>query len=544
MIGKGVWCDMLRVLLVDDEPFIVQGLSMLLDWEKEGCEIVATAQNGVEALAYLKENEADLIIADIKMPEMTGLELLETIRREQISRAYFVILSGYSDFAYAQQAIRYSCMDYVLKPVEKEVLTEIIRKAANMSATEIQRQEDKKKMERAYLARNVISLLLGKYDEINLQYVFDHMRLSGGVRYIDIQMADALDPEDVEDMEMRSMQRKLYQSCREFLKEDETHCILDVSSEENIYDVGLVYCDYMAAKNGCSEKEYLEKMLNYLSVALKQKIVMLVGKKVTDIAAISKSYGAACMLNSLQAFHDRKSIYYYEEEIQVNSGGILLCKTELDNLISVIEQNDKVRIHEAVDRLFDELRGMGAMGETINLNINYLLFQLIHVATEQDDCVNQEEILHLISESAFEDGLKRGSKVHLARFACEYAEYLTQLRKNVSRGVLALIEQEVREHFSENLTLRDLGQKYYINNAYLGQVFRKKYDQSFKDYLNNYRIEQAAQLLVRTDDKIYKIAEDVGYKNTDYFINKFIAVKGCTPSKFRKQSLDIDRTQG
>ena len=177
---------MLKVLLVDDEPFIVQGISRLLDWDKEGCEIVATAQNGAEALAYLKENKVDLIIADIKMPEMTGLELLEMIRREQISEAYFVILSGYSDFAYAQQAIRYSCMDYVLKPVEKEVLTEIIRKAANMSATEIQKKEDKKQMERAYLARNVISLLLGKCDEMNLQYVLNHMRLSGGVRYIDI----------------------------------------------------------------------------------------------------------------------------------------------------------------------------------------------------------------------------------------------------------------------------------------------------------------------------------------------------------------------
>lgn len=159
---------MLKVLLVDDEPFIVQGLSLLVDWEEEGCEIVATAQNGIEALTYLKTNKVDLIIADIKMPEMTGLELLETIRREQVSDAYFVILSGYSEFAYAQQAIHYSCMDYVLKPVEKEVLTEIIRKAANMSATEIQQQEDKKKMERAYLARNVISLLLGKYDDINL----------------------------------------------------------------------------------------------------------------------------------------------------------------------------------------------------------------------------------------------------------------------------------------------------------------------------------------------------------------------------------------
>ena len=208
-------------------------------------------------------------------------------------------------------------------------------------------------------------------------------------------------------------------------------------------------------------------------------------------------------------------------------------------MISSIEQNDKTRIQAAVDGMYGELRRMGAMWETVNLNINYLLFQLIHVATEQDDCVNQEEILHRISESAFEDGAKRGSRIHLERFACEYAEYLAQLRKNVSRGVLALVEQEIRQHYAENLTLRDLGQKYYINNVYLGQVFRKKYKQSFKDYLNSYRIEQAAQMLLRTDDRIYKIAEDVGYKNTDYFINKFIAMKGCTPSKFRKQSMEI-----
>ena len=97
---------MLKVLLVDDEPFIVQGLSLLLDWEKEGCEIAATAQNGKEALAYLRSNKVDLIIADIKMPEMTGLELLETIRREQVSDAYFVILSGYSCLLYTSPSPR------------------------------------------------------------------------------------------------------------------------------------------------------------------------------------------------------------------------------------------------------------------------------------------------------------------------------------------------------------------------------------------------------------------------------------------------------
>ena len=73
-------------------------------------------------------------------------------------------------------------------------------------------------------------------------------------------------------------------------------------------------------------------------------------------------------------------------------------------------------------------------------------------------------------------------------------------------------------------------------SAYLGQIFRKKYGQSFKDYLNGYRIEQASLRLLRTDDKVYEIAQDVGYKDLDYFINRFIAVKGCTPAKFRREA--------
>ena len=130
----------------------------------------------------------------------------------------------------------------------------------------------------------------------------------------------------------------------------------------------------------------------------------------------------------------------------------------------------------------------------------------------------------------------RGSKKHLTRFACEYGEYLAQLRKKVSHGVLASVEREVRENYAENLTLKELSEKYFVNAAYLGQVFRKKYEVSFKDYLNNYRMEKAAQLLIRTDKKIYEIAEEVGFRDLDYFVNRFIAAKGCTPAKFRKQA--------
>ena len=98
---------MVRILLVDDEPFIVQGLKAMLEQGNQNCEIVGEASNGKEALDFLKQREVDLVIADIQMPVMSGLELLETIRKEKISDAYFVILSGYSDFQYAQQALRY-----------------------------------------------------------------------------------------------------------------------------------------------------------------------------------------------------------------------------------------------------------------------------------------------------------------------------------------------------------------------------------------------------------------------------------------------------
>lgn len=229
------------------------------------------------------------------------------------------------------------------------------------------------------------------------------------------------------------------------------------------------------------------------------------------------------------------AIYYYKKEVQVNSVGTILCKRSIDALIHAVERNEKTEIMQSVDDFFDEMNRMDMTTDRLNLNINYLLFQLIHLAVEQDDHVNQEEVLRFISENTFKNETMHGSKIHLRRFAKEYSDYLTQLGKNVSRGVLLEVEKEVREHYAENLTLRELSEKYYVNSAYLGQMFRKKYGQSFKGYLNNYRMEQAAMKLLRTDNKIYQIAEEVGYHDLDYFVSRFIVAKGCSPSKFRKQ---------
>jgi two-component system response regulator YesN len=263
---------------------------------------------------------------------------------------------------------------------------------------------------------------------------------------------------------------------------------------------------------------------------------MLCGQLVPDISQLSKSYVSCRRLRSITGFHNKKKLYFYEEteETQGSYGGIVLCKNTIDEITDSIVKNDTGAIESGIEKLYGELQGKEGNNRAFDLNINYLLFQLIHLASELDDTVNQEEITQYISDQASEGVFLRGSHQHLKKFALEYAAYLSELRKSISHGILAEVEAEIKENYAENISLKDLGDKYHINNSYLGQIFRKKYGMSFKNYLTNYRIREAARQIINTDEKINRIAENVGYKDSDYFIRKFIEIMGCTPSKYRK----------
>ena len=528
---------MRKVLLVDDEPFILQGLKAVVDWQAEGFEVVKSCANGLEAYEYLKENRVDVILADIKMPEMTGIELLRRIREEKVSDAFFIVLTGFADFTYIQTALRYNCMEYMLKPVEKTELLGVLRKIAKVSDERDEEEESRQSMEQAYLARNLMSLLFGKFDDTNVSYVKNHLQLSDEIRYVDIEMSDfAESAEELEEGEMRGRQRLVFAAARDYLKEEKQHCIFDVSHDEKSYDIGLIYCDYFAAKRNMTFDDFLGKMREHIMNETGYDTTVFVGKSVPRIDSVSKSYATACMLKSLEAFRSRKSIYYYDDEASYDTNAVVIVKDIIDELVAAISSDDVAQIRTTVDRFYTELN-KSAADETIRLNVNYFLFQLIHMASELDAELNQEEILRFIAEHSSEEGILRGGNVHMASFCCDYARYLAQLRKNVSGGVLLEIEKEVRENYAANLTLRDLGKKYFVNSSYLGQIFQKKYGQSFKDYLTSYRIARAEALLTSTDMRIAEIAEKVGYKDSDYFLKKFIEANGCTPSKFRKSNI-------
>lgn len=521
---------MLKVVLIDDEPFIIEGLKLIIDWKKEGFEIVKTLSNGKEALEYIKHNPVDLILSDIKMPVMGGLELLKTIRTEQLSDAFFVILSGYSEFAYAQQAIMYQCTNYLLKPIDYNEMVNVLNEVKKMHHIKLQDFNKNEKMERAFLERNLLSLISGKYNEIEIENLKSTINCSDPCRYIEFQFTD-----DFTDENQRNNQRELYNLCRGYLGNYSKYCILDAAPHEIFYEVGFIYFNEMAKEYNKKESDFFVALHNYLTEKLHKKITMLIGKEVKNIKMISISYGNVQLLRSVQYFRPLKNILYYENELQISSSKVILCKEEVDAIIKAIEDNDKIQIKKAIGSFYDIMGKKELSEEVISLNINYMIFQLINIATEQDSNINQEDILHNISEQSLKTGYLRGSSKHLEKFAKNYAEYLLQLRQDNSHKILYNVKMEIENNYSSNITLKGLSEKYYINSAYLGQIFHKKFQQSFKDYLNDYRIEKATTLLTRTDKKIQIIAQEVGYNEVDYFVSKFITKVGCTPSRYRKE---------
>lgn len=123
---------MLKVLLVDDEMYVRKGLYELIDWMDLNMEIIGEAENGAEALNLIESLQPDVIITDIRMPILDGLELIRAVEKMPLLEPVFIIISGYHDFKYAQQAIRYGVHDYILKPIDDEELTTTLQKSANL----------------------------------------------------------------------------------------------------------------------------------------------------------------------------------------------------------------------------------------------------------------------------------------------------------------------------------------------------------------------------------------------------------------------------
>lgn len=529
---------MIKVMIVDDEPFIRQGLKILINWEQFGFVVCGEAANGQEAVELMKSNDFDLIITDIKMPQMNGLELIKYTYEHISKNIRFIILSGFYEFEYAKKAIKFEVADYVLKPVQKDELIRVLEDYKTQYMNQVENQKMLELSEKIVFDRYLSELISGKYEDEGLDYVKSHLVDDKNVRYICIEYNPLCEEyANLNDEEKMKALRLLYDTLKGELKNHWYHAFMEVSSKDLDYMVGFIFAKKIANEAGISEKEYIAHLYENMKSALAYDIILYIGQRIETIEQISESYRSATVAKSFQRFSNKKEIAYYDEiEGKIDTTRHLIDKVLMDELIRAIEENDFNLVNQKIDNIYDNFIII-ADPDLIKINLNYLLFHLINLAKELDPDFDREEVYRMISQGGYEQVAVRGSVKHFKEFALEFSSYLSELRQHTFGGVLNEIEREITEHYMDNLSLKYLSEKYYINSAYLGQIFKKQFGSSFKDYLNTYRIDRAAELLIRSDEKIYLIANAVGFNNTDYFISKFVQLKGITPLQYRKMCL-------
>ncbi|MBO4408884.1 MAG: response regulator [Clostridiales bacterium] len=525
-----------KVLLADDEPFITKGLQMLIDWEAEGCEIAAICDNGAEALKVIESKEIDLAIVDIRMPEMNGLDLIKNAK-ERYPDLSFVILSGYNDFEYAQKALRLGVTDYLLKPVKVSQLYEIVRNTVIKKNSVNIEEEYGKHLKRVCLVQYILNVLSGNSNPDQIEFIRDNIDLEDELNFIHITLNDIKRLEEMTDEEVFDLRQKVNSRLASYLGDFKEYLLPEAAGFEDDYEIGFILPKRLYESRGISKNDFLEELRRTAMQELGIDIILLVGKTMNGIEGLERSYVTACNLRSYRSFRSEKHIYCHDEDIHVphTQAKAMIYKESMDDLISAVSRHDNDEIDRCLNLFFEKMENIKLNDKMINMNVDYLLFQMLHLAVEIDETVEQDKILLYISDDVFVQG--KGFKERMKTYVHEYADFLDQLRSNSEQGgYIKEIESYIKSHYAENLTLRDLGKKYFVNSSYLGQIFRKKYGMSFKDYLNNYRIRMASEILVKSDKRVSDIAIDVGYRDTDYFVSKFIEVNGMTPTKFRRNS--------
>ncbi|WP_195988661.1 helix-turn-helix domain-containing protein [Clostridium sp. D53t1_180928_C8] len=418
----------MRIIVVDDDKIIRMGLIKILNKLFDNHEVVGDFQNGALALEYLKENEGeiDLVITDIKMPVMTGIELVKSAINELRLPPIFLVLSGYDEFTYVRDTMRYGAFNYLLKPIKKDELKKVIEDV------EIKLQELKKK-----------DNIMNKSIELIKKDFFKHLLFSN----TDIN-----------------------------LKTDKS--LLDnIQLDENYY-----YKMIILPMNK-EDKEIGSKLLSeYIKEVIKfnEKIEYL-----------------------YFYFGDNVYIIFYFNINEIQS--IELLVNEIDSKTDIFIENDmSIFILKSTEKVW-ELREYVKIVKRVKENMIYT----------------------------------KKIKKYFIEDLNELSEILSDDKAVYSATSIKLAIQFITNNFDKNITLKDVADEVFLSQNYLSELFKKETGEGFYEFLSNYRIKRAKEMLITTNLKIYEIAESVGYNDSITFGRAFKKITGTTPNSFRNNKIKV-----
>ncbi|MFS0775374.1 response regulator transcription factor [Neobacillus sp. 3P2-tot-E-2] len=515
---------MYNVLIVDDEPMIREGMKTLIPWEEFGFQVIDTAKDGKEALEKYRANEIHLIIADIRMPRMSGIELIQTIRKED-NKVQFIILSGYADFEYAQKAIRENVAGYLLKPVEEEDLMGFIQKI-KVNLDKEQSVNQVRTVSLQEVRHTVLQTLIDRNEKVSIEEIYgDISELGLDGRFYQLAMIQLFHNTN---LELEDFRQQLAQDLEGnwgylFIK-DRNLCILLKNIRPSLKSYNELY----------------DKVKSYLK---NSSIVMCLSEVFDEISSLGSEY------SSTKTILDNQ--FFYKETKFLRSDSDLVFQPKEEYLQGM--PLNEFPVHSYAEKLYfalDALNGKAMKDEIINaaqmmisnnhtevkIKINYIrLLSLVFSKCS----VNKPELGETLSDVNAE--LHKINSKTTIQSLLEFIysllnKVITSLNVGNHEDQLKKLVDFIHRNYQENLKLESLARVFDYNSAYLGKIFKNHTGEYFNTYLDMVRMENAKKLL-SGGMKVYQVAEKVGYSNVDYFHNKFKKYIGMSPSNFRKEKL-------
>lgn len=510
---------MLKVLLVDDEVFVRKGLLELIPWEQLNYTIAGEAENGREALQLMERLQPDLVITDIRMPIVDGLDLIRNVKERNEWDPAFIIISGYHDFKYAQQAIRYGVHDYILKPVDEEEMVATLRKLAHALSAKpmtLLTQED-------YTNHHILETLVQEEDAERAERYAAALGLEGasGLLYVLIHIHAATSGKQIG---MKQMQETLQSIGYTAVPVMEQH-----PGELGI----LLRLDWLNQYGG-HPMQALERLRDELSRRLGQPVSLYAGEGVDCPAKLRHSYSGA-MEAAKHKYAENRGVILFEQ-IKDKPLYVFDMSQELCNeLIMHVEEGNREEYRAAALSMFRLFQEQRFAPQAVASSLSRCITGINSAVMEMGGGDGQ---LRCLKDLAERDHLNWNLRLLQEHFlgAIEEADVcIAQLRKEQMKGDIHRIKKYIDAHYCDNISLKGIAAKFYMNAVYLGRLFRKSYGMYFNEYVLALRVQEAKKLLRQTDLRMYEIAARVGFQNADYFVTQFEKLEQLTPTEYRNK---------
>jgi len=514
---------MMRIVIVEDEIRIREGIIKLIKKVNADHDIIGEAENGIDGLRLISQTKPDLIITDIKMPDMDGLEMLSHLKEMHISvRA--IVLSAYSEFSYAQQAITLGVSEYLLKPISVGSLTQSLQ---NIEIQLIQEKNYKKdRLEVLQSLETVFhSILLGgmSVDAELIEFLSRTYRLSANSDFIFIPVYLGSNYDRYYDRmgkELHDILRK--KKCLEYR-------LLEIPQNKILL---LILYSYT------NEHDLERWFQNSVLVQLRR----------------GKIYRACFGWTSFSGISNMKSsLYTLLQNMDWNivlGDDVIISYPKVTQILTIplsypLDTENQMRVAlcamdskkiEAAMHNFCQYFKNGSLYSPKEIKESYVRFiwSIINVTKEinynQYKLIQQHEFLQNIMSATTNAELDLTIK--------DLISFLTKGIIGDSSGNLTVqrAKSMVHEFYDQGITLDEIALKLNITPEYLGTQFHKEVGVNFSSYIKNYRIKKAKELIIGTHLKLYEVADKVGYSDSKYFSQVFKECTGQLPTEYRKRN--------